>query len=213
MSTDQTSGPQQLVRVPRVLRPPLPGPRWLWIPPKPNLRGLLTPHGARPDSRRVGVLGMLVVTLGAVMLIMSFTSLDWRQRASNGGDNVGTIDFAALRQNLEHFPAAGRPAATVAYFTWLCWVLLLALIVVGFVANVPSPWSNGLRLTGFFLGMVGAAFTYYALTRYAQATHDLFGSSSGALDNSDLGIWFALFGYLLAGVGSAIGPMPGAKRA
>ncbi len=189
-----------------MLRPPLPGPQWLWIPSKPSLRPLARGDVAgRP--RRLGVLGMLVVTLGAIMLIMSFTSLDWRQRATGGGDNVGRIDFAALRQNLEHFPAAGRPGPAVAYFSWLCWVLLILLIIVGFAANVPTRRANGLRLTGFFLGLVGAAFTYYALTRYAQATHDLFGSGSGALDNADLGIWFALLGYLSAGAGAAIGPM------
>ena len=87
-------------------------------------------------------------------------------------------------------------------------VLLIALIVVAFGANLPSRASDGLRVLGFFLGLVGVAVTYYTLSRYAEATHDLFGTSSGALDNADLGIWCALGGYLLAGVGAALGPLP-----
>src|SRR6185437_8877026 len=114
----------------------------------------------------------------------------------------------ALHHNLASFPAQGRPAASVAYFGWLAWVLLLVLIVVAFGANLPNKASDGLRLLGFFLGLVGVAVTYYTLSRYAEATHDLFGTSSGALDNADLGIWAALGGYLLAGIGAALGPLP-----
>lgn len=196
-------------RPPRVLRPPLPGPPGLWVPRWPWLaRSAYVPGGGRHrDGRRIGLAGIGLVSAGAIMLILSFTTLEWRHRPASQNDAVLKIDFSALRQNLEHFPAGGKPAPTVAYFTWLCWVLLIVLIVVGFAANLPSRSSDGMRLTGFFLGLVGAAFTYYALSRYSQATHDLFGTSSGALDNADLGIWFALGGYLVAGAGSALGPM------
>jgi Na+/proline symporter len=198
--------------MPRVLRPPLPGPSWLWIPPWPRFlhRQVQIPRTG-PDGRRIGVFGIVLVSAGAIMLILSFTTLEWRKLVARG-DAVSEIDFAALRQNLEHFPAGGKPGPTVAYFTWLCWVLLIALILVGFAANLPTRRSNGLRLLGFFLGLVGAAFTYYALSRYSLASHDLFGTSSGALDNADLGIWFALGGYLLAGAGSAIGPRQPRRR-
>ena len=56
------------------------------------------------------------------------------------------------------------------------------------------------------LGMVGIALTYYALARYAEATHGLFGTGSGALDDADVGSWCALGGFLLAGVSAASGP-------
>ena len=157
--------------------------------------------------RRVGVPGMLLVLWGGAVLLLSFTRLDWKRRPT-GGDVVQRIDFAALRHNLEHFPAAGRPSASVAYFDWLAWALLIALIVVGFAANMPHRATGALRLLGLVLGLVGAAWTYYTLARYAQATHDLFGTSSDALRNSEDGTWFAFGGDLVAGLGAALGPVP-----
>ena len=159
-----------------------------------------------PRTRHLGIPGMLLVIWGGAVLLLSFTRLEWKRRPQ-GGDVVQLIDFTALRRNLEHFPAAGRPSASVAYFDWLAWALLFALIVVGFAANVPWPAATALRLLGFVLGLVGAALTYYTLARYAQATHDLFGTSSHALDNSEDGTWFAIGGYLVAGVGAALGPL------
>jgi hypothetical protein len=78
---------------------------------------------------------------------------------------------------------------------------------VGLLANLPSSRADGLRMTGFILGIVGAAFTYYALSRYVQALTDRGASQGQALDHAQSGIWLALIGYLLAGVGAAIGPL------
>lgn len=146
--------------------------------------------------------GIVLMAVGVVLLWLSFTTLDWYPRPKVA-DAVQKIDFVALHHNLDTFPA---PGPTKAYFTWLAWVLLIVLILVAFAANVPTKASDGLRLTGFFLGLVGAAFTYYALSRYAQAQHDLHGSNGDALDHAQIGIWFAFGGYLLAGAGAAIGP-------
>lgn len=158
-------------------------------------------------STRIGAPGIGLMAIGAVALLLSFTRLEWYKTPTATGDSVGQITFSELHHNLSHFPDQGRPAASVAYFGWLAWVLLMALIVVAFAANLPLKRPDGLRVLGFFLGLVGVALTYYTLSRYAQATHDLYGTSSGALDNADLGIWCALGGYLLAGVGAALGPL------
>lgn len=152
--------------------------------------------------------GIALLVVGAVSLLLSFTTLEWYKTPKSTGDSIGKITFSELHHNLNSFPAQGRPAASVAYFGWLAWVLLIALIVVAFAANVPSKASDGLRMLGFFLGLVGLAVTYYTLARYAEASHDLFGTSNGALDNADLGIWCALGGYVLAGLGAALGPLP-----
>jgi hypothetical protein len=169
-------------------------------------------RGRRSGIRRIGVPGVALMTAGAVLVLLSFTTLRWYRQAKEKGDSVTKVGFAELHHNLDRFPAAGRPAASVAYFSWLAWVLLIALIVVALAANLPGKASDTLRMVGFFLGLVGVAFTYYTLSRYTEATHDLFGTSSSALNNADVGIWCALGGYLLAGVGAALGPLGARER-
>ncbi|MEO8889224.1 MAG: hypothetical protein ABI301_02340 [Jatrophihabitantaceae bacterium] len=162
----------------------------------------------RTARGRIGAPGIVFMIGGAIGLLLSFTTFEWYSAPKATGDSVGKITFSELRHNLDRFPAQGRPSASVAYFGGLAWALLIALIIVAFAANLPIRASNGLRLLGLFLGLAGAALTYYTLSRYAQATHDLFGTGSGALDNASLGIWCALGGYLLAGIGAALGPRP-----
>lgn len=161
--------------------------------------------GARPPRGNgiIGVPGIALMIAGAVMLLVSFTSANWYP-GSKAADSVRGIGFADLHHNLDQFDA---PAASRAYFGWVAWLLLILLIVVGLLANLPSSRADGLRMTGFILGMVGAAFTYYALSRYVQALTDRGASQGQALDHAQSGIWLALFGYLLAGVGAGIGPL------
>jgi hypothetical protein len=166
----------------------------------------------RSGVPRIGAPGIGVMVVGAVLLLLSFTTLDWYQAPKSQGDSVSKIGFAELHHNLDSFPAGGRPGPSEAYFSWLAWVLLIAVIIVAFAANLPTKASDGLRMFGFFLGLLGVAFTYYTLSRYAQAAHDLFGTSSGALTHADIGIWAALGGYLLAGIGAAFGPLGARNR-
>lgn len=134
---------------------------------------------------------------GAVMLLVSFTSLNWYP-GSTGADAVPDITFRKLHAQ-SHGP--GVPAITEAYFSWLAWVLLIAVIVVAVLANLPSRTANALRMLGFFLGLVAAALTYLAL----EEPHE--GTTGSALDHAQSGIWLALAGYLVAGIGAVIGPL------
>jgi hypothetical protein len=147
------------------------------------------------------------MVIGAIMLLLSFTTLDWYP-GSQGADALHGISFTDLHHNLGALLA---PAATKVFFGWASWLLLILLIIVGFGANLPISAANELRVLGLFLGLVGAAFTYYALSEYMRALRDHGGGSGGALDNAQAGIWLALIGYLLAGAGAMIGPLP-AKR-
>lgn len=151
----------------------------------------------------IGVPGIVLMIAGAIMLLVSFTSANW-YRGSQGADAVDGIGFSDLHHNLDAFDA---PAASRAYFGWVAWLLLILLILVGLMANLPSRRADGLRMTGFVLGLVGAAFTYYALSRYVQALTDRGASQGRALDHAQSGIWLALIGYVLAGIGAAIGPL------
>jgi hypothetical protein len=147
--------------------------------------------------------------VGAAVVLVSFTSLDW-YAGSQGADAVHGIGFSDLHHNLASLVMV--PAATKAYFAWLAWVLLILVIVVALVANLPVVASNGLRVLGLFLGLVGAAFTYYALAEYIQALHDQGAQPGGVLDHARAGIWLAMGGYVLAGLGASLGPLRREQR-
>lgn len=147
----------------------------------------------RQQPRAIGVPGILVVTLGVVLILIAFTTQNW-YAASSHVDSAGDVGFAELHR----LASVSGGGLSRAYFGWLAWVLILAAIVVGFLANVPSPASIGLRAVGLLLGLIGAAGTYAALHGVVPGG-DVF-------HNADAGIWLAVVGYLVTGVGAALGP-------
>ncbi|MGI8760189.1 MAG: hypothetical protein ACR2LF_02590 [Jatrophihabitantaceae bacterium] len=153
----------------------------------------------RTEARapRIGAAGIGLMSVGAVLLLVSFTAVNWYP-GSTGADAQADITFSKLRALSG---GAGVPAITHAYFAWLAWVLLILVIVVAFAANLPTQAANPLRVAGLFAGLVGAAVTYLALEQPHQ------GTSGGAFDHAQVGIWLALGGYLLAGLGASLGPV------
>jgi hypothetical protein len=146
----------------------------------------------------MGLAGIALVLVGVVLLLVSFTApVDWYP-GSTRPSAVAHIRFSDLH---DLTAASSSIALTKAYFGWLAWVLLIAVIVVGFAANAPTPAADGLRVLGFAVGLAGAAVTYLALNKLAS-----WAGSGGAFDHSRAGVWLAMTGYLVAGVGAAIGP-------
>jgi hypothetical protein len=144
----------------------------------------------------IGALGMALVVIGAALVLISFTVLDWYP-GSTGPGEVAHIKFADL-----HRLAADNASIEFAgaYFHWLAWVLLILVITVGLGATVATRAASALRVAGFTAGAGGAAITYEAL--------DILASTEGgsALDGAQAGVWLAIGGYLVAGIGAALGP-------
>jgi hypothetical protein len=152
---------------------------------------------ARDARRGIGVPGLLLVLGGAALVLVSFRYLDW-YAAPKSADSVPRITFSRLHDNGDQVGAV----VAKAYFDWLSWVLLIGVIAVGAVANAPSRIADALRVLGFLFGLVGTAATYYALAQYFDAS----GSKHNVLYHSTWGLWLALAGYLVAGIGAALGP-------
>ena len=148
--------------------------------------------------RAIGLPGVALVLLGALLVLLSFRFLDWYDVPASA-DSSGDVTFSKLHASAEQLGGAG---VATAYFAWLAWVLLLAVIVVGVAANVPSPAADGLRVAGFLVGALGVAGTYYALAQHFDAT----GSTHDVLHNSTWGLWAALLGFLIAAGGAGLGP-------
>ncbi len=152
----------------------------------------------RAAGRTIGVPGVLLVLAGGVLALLSFRLLHWYDVRA-GQDSSGDVTFPKLRASADQLDGAGVAAA---YFGWLAWLLLLAGIVLGVGANVPSPIADPLRVTGFVVGLVGAGGTLLALQQHFHAA----ASRHGILHNASWGLWAALAGFALIAVGSVLGP-------
>jgi hypothetical protein len=148
-------------------------------------------YGAPVGSgAKFGVVGVVFVGVGAILLIIAFTALNW-------GRNNGT-SFSDLHRVLDR--VTGLSGLSTAYFGWLAWTLAIVLIVVGVAANLPSPASGPLRALGGIVGAAGIAFTFLALDFGAGTSY------ADTLKGARFGFYFALAGFLLAGIGALIGP-------
>jgi hypothetical protein len=154
---------------------------------------------AKDGQRIVGVPGVILVLVGAGLVLLSFRFLDWYDVPAHGADSAGDITFGKLHTSADQLGGAG---VATAYFDWLAWVVLIALILVGVAANVVSPMTDGLRVGGFLLGMVGAGCTYYALAQHFNATS----SDHSVFYNSTWGLWAAFLGFFVGAAGAVIGP-------
>jgi hypothetical protein len=155
---------------------------------------------ASDDAQRgIRPLGVGVVLAGAVIVLASFRFLDWYDIPGQATDTTHSVTFSSLENSADQLSGA---TVTGTYFDWLGWLLLIALIVVGVGANVRSNFADPLRASGFVLGLLGAATTYLAMARYFSAT----GSDHNVFYNSSWGLWAALSGFVVGGVGAAIGP-------
>jgi hypothetical protein len=150
-------------------------------------------------GRTVRARGVVLVLAGALLTLASYRLFDWYDVPGQAADSTRSVTFSALGTSADQLTDA---AFATAYFDWLAWVLLIALILIGVAANVRSGLTDPLRVAGFIVGLGGAASTYFALTTYFDSA----GSAHNVFDNSSWGLWAALAGFLLGGVGAALGP-------
>lgn len=136
---------------------------------------------------KFGVAGATLAGIGAILLIISFTAVDWLKF---GGTSFSDLHDAAS--------SPGAPAMSSVYFGWLAWTLAIVLVVVAIVASLPSPASSPLRALGGVLGAAGIVFTIFGL-KGDQSFGDTFSNARG-------GFYLALAGFLLAGIGALMGP-------
>ena len=153
-------------------------------------------------TRAVRPAGIVLTLAGAGLVLASIVALNW-YAVENGVDSAGSgFGFHELNHNVEQL--GGLPIAR-AYFTWLAPVLLMAVTMLGVLANVVSPITDWLRFLGFLAGVAGTATTYYAVDQLFHAQR-LAGGSGSVWHNSTFGLWGALAGFLLAAAGAFLGP-------
>ena len=151
------------------------------------------------DERRrartgVGAAGLGLTLAGAVLVVLSFTALDW---LSFDGDST----FAQISARV-HVMGRYASGLAIAYYDWLGWVALGVVLVVAVLAALPTSPTAVLRVTGLVLGLAAAGLTVWSTKLSATSTPSL----GEALSSQRLGFYAAVVGFLLMGVGAALGP-------
>jgi hypothetical protein len=154
-------------------------------------------------ARTIGVPGVALVVVGAVLVVVAFRFLEWYDVPGSAADRQARITFGALHTSADGLSGAG---AASAYFDWLAWLLVIAVVVVGIVAALPLRYADGLRVAGFLLGLLGLAATYFAIAQLHNAQVSAGAAKHSVLYNSTWGLWVTFGGYLLAAIGAGLGP-------
>jgi hypothetical protein len=159
---------------------------------RPYGGGTPNPYGRSPVTYEFGVVGTVTAAIGAILIVIAFTAVDWTNQfsPSHSGDVSNALD------------AAGNNAGGLAkaYFGWLGWLLLVVTVVLCVAACSPSPAAQALRAVGAIAAAISIAVTFFAI-RFGA-----FGPFADYLKHARLAYYLAMIGFLLAGIGALIGP-------
>lgn len=163
-------------------------------PPGDRYSAVANAYGAPVGSgAKFGVVGATLAGIGAILLVISFTAVEWLS-------GNGHSDFGELHTALDANPG-GASGLSAAYFSWLAWLLAIVAVVVAIVANLPSPASGPLRALGAVVAAAAIAVTFFAIDLYAGNT-----TYTEYLKQARIGFYFAIGGFLLVGIGALVGP-------
>ncbi|MEO9110425.1 MAG: hypothetical protein ABI368_09420 [Jatrophihabitantaceae bacterium] len=138
-----------------------------------------------------GVAGLILTGLGAILLIVAGTALNWFK----GG---GSSKLSDIRQVISNESSVN--AITKAYFTWLIWALIAVGVIAAIAANVPSPAATGMKVLGALVGFAAIILTFLAI-RIGQGF-----PYSQVLKQTRTGFYIASIGFLLVAIGALVGP-------
>jgi hypothetical protein len=151
-------------------------------------------YGPPANTDSFGIVGTVLALLGGVVLVVSFTALTWFSAFPNSGTFSAIHDVVSKDSHAAGF--------TSAYFGWLAWVFLIVVVVAGVLSSVPSPALRVFRIIGVVVGFAAAGLTFLAIKISASGSP----AYSEYLKHARIGFYFAVAGFLLAGIGAAIGP-------
>jgi hypothetical protein len=157
---------------------------------------------AERPARAIGVPGALLVIAGGALVLIAYRFLEWYDTPARA-DSAPKITFSELRGSADQLDGAG---AANAYFDWLAWLLLIALVVVGVTATMPIRFADALRVVGCVVGVVGVAATYFAVAQLHSAQVAAGGERHNAFYNSTWGLWLTFGGFAAGAVGALLGP-------
>ncbi|MEO9138115.1 MAG: hypothetical protein ABI345_03525 [Jatrophihabitans sp.] len=142
-------------------------------------------------NEEFGIVGMVLGLLGGVLLIVCFTALDWFSVSARGTSY--DLTFSDISD--------GNPTGfATAYFGWFAWTFFVVAVVAAVASSFPSPALRALRVVGVVTAFAAAGLSFLAV----QVTE-----GRGYVDwlkDARIGFYLAVIGFILVGIGAAIGP-------
>ncbi len=166
--------------------------------PQPQQSSWSSSYGERSgDAASVGIVGIAVAAVGALLLILGISALDWY---SAEGDKIKLSDVHDGAKQID----AGLMKA---YGGFLVWILLVLVVVSAVVASLPigSP-AVAFRIVAPVLGLLGVVITLIALNSFWSKAKDAGSTDVGIFKHSAIGLYLTLLGFLVAGVAGVFGP-------
>jgi hypothetical protein len=165
-----------------------------WPPPPPV-------SATRKDTFGSG--GAFFAGVGAVMVLIAFTSLNWLSASGEG------ITFSDIHR-LVSLQGAAANAPAQGYFGGLGWVFLVAVTASASYAVVPAA-PPFMRAVSFLLGVAAVIVTFVAIA---------IGKDGGGgvpygtyIKHAEAGFWVAVAGFALIGLGGSAGSRRSATAA
>jgi hypothetical protein len=163
------------------------------------------PAQPAPATRGFGYVGAALVVVGAILIVIAFTATNWY-------DGPGQSHFSDLHDAVKTFHTRGYDfGAAYLYFSWLAWALFAAAVLIGLLANLPTPASAALRVFGALAGIAGIVLTFLAIKLVNNGD---FARQIGAptsygnyLKHASVAFYLAVAGFLLTTIGSIV-PTP-----
>lgn len=172
-------------------------------PAQPPAMGPLTSQFARIDpgpSQGFGVAGALVAAVGAALVIVAFTAVDWFTHTGDSHSKFGDVH--------DLLSSAGRYATgpAKAYFSWLGWTLLIVALLSALLAVTPTVGRAFRGLTPV-VAAAAVVVTFVAIKLLGGAGEVGITETYGDyLDHARTGFYLAVAGFVLIGIGGLIGP-------
>lgn len=139
-------------------------------------------------NEQFGIASMVCSLLGAILTIVCLTSLQWFS-VDGGSRSFSDIgDYSTI---------AGFAKA---YFGWFAWTFLIISTISAVAASFPSPALRALRVLGVVAAFATAGLSFLAVqVNTARSYVDWLGDAR-------IGFYLAIAGFIVIGVGAAIGP-------
>lgn len=146
-------------------------------------------------NEQFGIASMVFSLLGAILLIVCLTALDWFSVDFDRGNL--SLTFGDIKDKLNADSLSGFASA---YYGWFAWTFLLISVAAAIGASFPSPALRALRVIGVVAAFATAGLSFLAI----QVTTTR--SYTDWFADARIGFYLAVVGYILIGIGAAIGP-------